>query len=89
MPAGFMPFLFYFTCQVAQIVPTGGQENIPAKPFNNHDIVSVHFNNLLLHRDLRQTKEGPSYVHLQISQCGWVLINIFYDPAKIKTPNFA
>ncbi len=29
---------------------------------------------ILLHGDLRQNKQGLSYVHLHISQCGWVLI---------------
>ncbi len=56
---------------------------IPSKPLHNHGIVSVHFNILLLHGDLWQTKEELSYVHLHIFQCGWVLINIFYFPVKV------
>ncbi len=42
----------------------------------------------LLQRDLPQTKEGLSYVHLHISQCDGVLINIIYAPANVSTPKF-
>ncbi len=58
------------------------------KPLHNHDIVSAHLNIFLLHRDLRQTKEGLSYVSLHIYQWRWLLINIFYALAKVYTPFF-
>ncbi len=36
----------------------------------------------ILHRDLQQTKEGYLAI-INLHRCGWVLINIFYAPAKV------
>ncbi len=47
----------------------------------NCDIVSVHFNHYPCMGDLWHTKKTLIFVDLHISQCRWVLINI-YDWAK-------
>ncbi len=53
---------------------------IHAKPLHKHDIVSVHFNHFYC---MEICKEGCSYVHLHISQCRWVVINILYVTATV------
>ncbi len=61
---------------------------IPAKPLHNLDIVSVHFNHFPC-MGIWDKLSRHLYVNIHISQCGWVLINIFYAPAKVWTPNFS
>ncbi len=53
-----------------------GALNTPVKPLHYHDIVSVHFNNILLHRDLWQIKHGLRYVHLYIYISMWMGVDL-------------
>ncbi len=54
---------------------------IPAKPLYNHEILSVHFNHILLHGDLQQTNQGLSCANFNTSISMWT--NIFYAPTKV------
>ncbi len=41
------------------------------------------FYSFLLHGDSQQIKQALSYVSLHISQCGWLLVNVFYPTTNV------
>ncbi len=77
--------LRYFNPRVGWLLTTQLMIVISAKQLRNYDIVSVHSNHFPYMKICDTPQEGPIYMHvnLHISECGWVLINIFYAPAKL------